>query len=70
MHDLVRGLGLTQEELAQVKSQLTQAERGSHSQAKFTSIREQLQEISVELRVIQDRHDHVQVSTQKMGRAG
>ena len=66
LHDLVRRLGLAQEELAQARSQPTQPERYAHSKAEFASIREQLQETRVELRVVQDRCDRAQVSAEKL----
>ena len=42
LHDLICRLGLFQEELARVKSQLAQAERGSRSEAEFASFYEKL----------------------------
>ena len=59
-------MGLAQEELAQAKSQLARAERGSHSKAEFASLREQLQEARVELGVTQGKCDCAQSTVAKM----
>ena len=42
LHDLIRCMSLAQEELAQAKSKLARAERGSHSKAEFASLYEKL----------------------------
>ena len=55
-----------QEELAQAKSQLAHAERGSHSKAEFASLREQLQEARVELGVTRGKCDRAQAAVAKM----
>ena len=57
LHDLIQRMGLAQEELAQAKSQLAQAKRGSHSRAEFASLGEQLQEARVELGVTRGKYD-------------
>ena len=59
-------MSLAQEELAQAKSQLARAERGSHSKAEFASLREQLQEARVELGVTRGKCDRAQSAVAKM----
>ena len=68
LHDLIRRMGLVQEELAQAKSQLTRDEQGSHSREEFASIRKQLQETRVELGVIRDQCDRAQAAVARMAR--
>ena len=66
LYDLIRRMGLAQEELAQAKSRLARAERGSHSKAEFASLCEQLQEARVVLRFTQGKCDHAQSAVAKM----
>ena len=66
MHDFIRRLGVTQEELAQAKSRLDQVDCGSHSGAELEMLRDQLREARVELRVVPDRCDRAQPSVAKM----
>ena len=66
LHDLICHLGLFQEELARVKSQLAQAERGSCSETKFASLCEQLPLARMEWGVSQGECDRAQLTAVKM----
>ena len=66
LHDFIRRLGASQEELARTKARLAQVERGSHPGAETETLRDQLREARVELQIAQGQRDGAQLSVAKM----
>ena len=66
LHDFIRRLGASQEELARTKARLAQVEQGLHPGAETETLRDQLREAKVELQIVRDQRDGAQMSVAKM----